>query len=74
MSIDTVVRSIEFALEEPGIVTVLKGTRVDSLEVLGPCEEFATESTPKLVWLGNGFFVEGLVFFEILRGKELVFK
>lgn len=52
------------ALEEPGIVAVGEAAGVDGLEIALPGEEFASLSTPVLVWFGDGFFVEGLVFVE----------
>lgn len=70
MAIYTVIGSVELAFEEPGVVAVEEGAAVYGLEILGPGEEVARLTPPVFVWVGNGFFVEGLVFFEAWCGWE----
>ena len=64
MAVDTVVRGIEPALEEPSVVTMGKGTGMNSLEVSVPREEIPRHLPPEFLWLVDGFFVHLLVFFH----------
>ena len=64
VAIDAVVRGVELALEEPGVVTVGQRARVGGLEVARPREQLASVAGPELFGLGDGFFVESLVFLE----------
>lgn len=69
MAIHAVVGGIELALEEPGVVAVEEGAAVYGLEIFRPGEEGTRLTGPVFVWVGDGFFVEGLVFFEAWCGR-----
>jgi hypothetical protein len=64
VAVDAVVRGVQLALEEPGVVAILEGTGVDGLEVAVPGEQLAGVAGPELLGLGDGLFVEGLVFLD----------
>ena len=38
VTVDTVVRCVQLALDKPGIVTMLEAASMDGLEVTFPCE------------------------------------
>jgi len=70
MAIDAVIGGVELAFEEPGVVAVEEGAAVYGLEIFGPGEEGTRFARPVFVGVGDGFFVEGLVFFEACYGGE----
>lgn len=67
MAIDAVVACIQTALDEPGVVTVLKAAGMHGLEVALPREQFAGEVTPKLVGVLDGLLVQLLVVLEAVE-------
>jgi hypothetical protein len=67
VTVDTVVAGIQSALYEPCIVTTLKASGVDSLEIAFPREQFACKSSPELLWLCDGLLVQLLVLLEAVE-------
>jgi hypothetical protein len=70
MTIHAVIGGVELAFEEPSVVAVEEGAAVYGLKIFGPGEEGTRLTRPVFVWVGDGFFVEGLVFFEACCGRE----
>lgn len=66
MSVDTVVRSIQFTFKEPRNVTMLKAAVLDGLKVLVPGKEFMCEVTKELVRVLDRLFVHFLVVFIVV--------
>jgi hypothetical protein len=64
MAIHAIVGGIELTLQEPRIVSASQGPGVDGLEVPGPGQELSRALCPELVWLGDGFLVELVVFIK----------
>ncbi len=56
--VDAIVRRIQLTLQEPRIIPIFEGARMDRLEIPLPCEELSSQSSPKLVRLRNRFFVQ----------------
>ncbi len=64
MTINAVVARIQPPLEEPGIVAVGKGARVNGLEISLPCQQLSSQPRPELVRLLDRLSVEFLVMLE----------
>ena len=67
VSVDAVVRGVELALYEPGVVAVGEGTAVGGLEILAPRKELAGALSPEHIGLGDGLLVQLLVLLEVWR-------
>lgn len=67
VTVNAVVRGIEAALEEPGVVAVLEAAGVDGLEVALPGQELACPLAPELVRLLDRLLVQLLVVVEALE-------
>ena len=65
VAVDAVVRSVEAALEEPGVVAVGEGARVDGLEVALPGQEVARHFAPELIGFLDRLLVHLLIGVEV---------
>ncbi|CCF47461.1 hypothetical protein CH063_15841 [Colletotrichum higginsianum] len=70
MTVDTVVTGVELALDKPGTVAALQGTRVDGLEVAEPRQKLACLSAPEGLGVGDGLLVQLLVVLETCSSSE----
>ena len=62
--VDAVVRGVELAFQEPGVIAFGERAAVHSLEILGPAQQLAGLPPPELIRLGDGLLVELLVLLE----------